>query len=83
MLFYQGFPWEEKKNKYALLPLHIMLKFKVFNIYLWEGNKGFKSSICWYVYNKMFGKICSYLAYYWSLYLKIKSALCTQLETGT
>lgn len=39
VLFYSGFQWEgEKKNT---LPLHVMLKFKVFNIYLWEGNMGF------------------------------------------
>lgn len=30
-----------ENNKYTL-PLHRMLKFKVFNIYLWERNTGFK-----------------------------------------
>jgi len=42
-LFDSGFLKEGKKNKYTL-PLPIVLKFKVFNIYLWKGNTGFKKS---------------------------------------
>lgn len=55
--FSSEFLWEEKlKTRYSF-PLHMMLKFKVFNIYLREGNIGFKSkrSVCQYTYNKASG----------------------------
>lgn len=42
ILFSSGFLWEGK-SKYTLLP-HIILKFKVFGRYLWEGSMGFKKS---------------------------------------
>ena len=41
--FWFRIPMGGKKNKYTL-PLPIVLKFKVFNIYLWKGNTGFKKS---------------------------------------
>lgn len=57
VLFSSEFLGEEKlKTRYSS-PLHMMLKFKVFNIYLREGNIGFKSkrSVCQYMYNKASG----------------------------
>lgn len=57
----------------------MMLKFKVFNIYLREGNIGFKSkrSVCQYMYNKASGGICNHLACFWSLHLAVEAVVCT------
>lgn len=57
VLFNSEFLWEESlKTRYAL-PLHTMLKFTVFSIYLREGNLDFKSksSVCQYMDNKASG----------------------------
>lgn len=57
VLFNSEFLWEESlKTRYAL-PLHTMLKFTVFSIYLREGSLDFKSksSVCQHMYNKASG----------------------------